>query len=50
MRAVLKHEVDVAIRTVGRIERTANGKLEECLSLIPVPEGNPVGDRPSGSC
>jgi phenylacetate-CoA ligase len=50
MRAVLRQEVDVTLRRVERVERTANGKLEECLSLIPVPEGNPVGDRPSGSC
>jgi phenylacetate-CoA ligase len=48
MRAVLKQEVVTTVRCVDRIERTANGKLEDCLSLIP--DGNPVGDRRSGSC
>jgi phenylacetate-CoA ligase len=43
MRRVLRHEVDVTVRSVERIERTASGKLEECLSLIPTPEAPIVG-------
>ena len=44
MRAVLQHEVEVAVRSVERIERTANGKLEECLSLVPASEDKRIGD------
>ena len=33
------------IGSVDRIERTANGKLEECLSLVPGPEDKLVGDK-----
>jgi phenylacetate-CoA ligase len=34
IRAVLRQPVEVALRAVERIERTASGKYEECLSLV----------------
>jgi phenylacetate-CoA ligase len=34
IRTVLRQPVEVAVRAVERIERTASGKYEECLSLV----------------
>jgi len=35
MRDVLRQRVDVELRSVDQIERSASGKYEECMSLVP---------------
>jgi phenylacetate-CoA ligase len=34
VRAVLNQQVDVTVRAVDKIERTATGKYEDCISLV----------------
>jgi phenylacetate-CoA ligase len=41
MRTVLRQPVEVVVRAVDRIERSANGKYEECISLVS-PDAQPV--------
>jgi phenylacetate-CoA ligase len=35
VQSVLRQPVDVALRSVDRIERSPSGKFEECISLVP---------------
>ncbi|MBX9778616.1 MAG: hypothetical protein K2Y71_29955 [Xanthobacteraceae bacterium] len=35
VRRILRHPVEVSVRSVDRIERATTGKYEECVSLVP---------------
>jgi len=35
IRRVLRHPVEVSVRSVNQIDRAATGKYEECISLVP---------------
>ena len=41
VRRILRHPVEVSVRNVDRIDRSATGKYEECISLVPADGSGP---------